>query len=165
MQKLTLREAREEAGFSLEAAAERSGYTVRQLKAIERDNSRTPWHVLLYLASLYSYPIGAIKLDKDTKSGEATLRSLRRDALLTQEQAAERIGISVRKLRAIEKDSSGLMRDEQLFTAFCDAYGVLPQYVYLGRESLSDSDREVFTARIAQLRKERDGIIQRFEHA
>jgi hypothetical protein len=39
----------------------------------------------------------------------------------------------------------------------------LAKSLIMDRESLSDSDREVYAARIVQLRQERDAIIQQFE--
>ena len=39
----------------------------------------------------------------------------------------------------------------------------LAKELIVNREGLSDSDREVYAARIAQLRQERDAIIQQFE--
>lgn len=39
----------------------------------------------------------------------------------------------------------------------------LAKSLIMDRESLSESDREVFAARIEKLRQERDAIIQQFE--
>jgi transcriptional regulator with XRE-family HTH domain len=84
----------------------------------------------------------ASKIDEVNHENLFTLGSLRKRMGLTQHQAAERMGMSLYQLQAVEKDSSKL----PMTTAykFADMYVIPVGQIFLGEEvALSDELRKI----------------------
>ncbi|MEK8132931.1 helix-turn-helix transcriptional regulator [Paenibacillus filicis] len=91
--KITIRQARELAGMSLEEAAQAAGISVKWLKWYERHASRIPYQTALDLAKAYEQSISAIHFGTQEGCDEWNLSLMRKDVI----QYIVKAGISPEK--------------------------------------------------------------------